>query len=253
MTDTDRIPTNLRTLLMLETLSKAGKAITATEFNQGLDLPKQTLHRLVTTLEREGYIIRDPGGKQFRPSRKLRGIATGLLNASFSHIVRHQILQRVAQATGETVNFVVPETDGMQYQDRVETNWAFRIQLPVGSSVPFHCTASGKVFLASLRKKDRMALVQSLNLDQFTQNTRTTPDALLREVDFCRKNGFATDDQEFMDGMVAIAVPVVDGDGQFVGALATHGPVQRMNLDQAKNRRHDLWTGAEQLQDALFG
>ena len=153
MSKESRIPTNLRTLLILETLASANEALSATELNQNLGLPKQTIHRLVSTLESEGFLIRDPRGKKLRPSRRLRNMATGLLNASQSHVIRHQILQRIAEETSETVNFVVSEVTGMSYLDRVETNWAFRIQLPVGSSVPFHCTASGKFFLSTLRKK----------------------------------------------------------------------------------------------------
>ena len=77
----------------------------------------------------------------------------GLLYNSRDHMARRQILLNIANKVKETVNFVVPEASGMNYIDRVETDWAFRIQLPIGTNVPFHCTASGKCFLASLSPK----------------------------------------------------------------------------------------------------
>jgi DNA-binding IclR family transcriptional regulator len=252
MSDESRIPTNLRTLLILETLASANEALSATELNQSIGLPKQTIHRLVSTLESEGFLIRDQGGKKLRPSRRLRDMATGLLNASQSHIIRHQILQRIAEETSETVNFVVSEVTGMNYLDRVETNWAFRIQLPIGSSVPFHCTASGKVFLSSLRKKDCKILVNSMRLDKYTDQTRTTAEELMADIKQCQKLGYAIDSEEFMVGMIAIAVPVLDAQGNFVGALATHGPSQRMSIEQAKERIPSLQKGANLLQKALF-
>ncbi len=252
MAEESRIPTNLRTLLILETLSSANKALSATELNQNIGLPKQTIHRLVSTLESQGFLIRDPGGKKLRPSRRLRNIASGLLNTSQNHIIRHKILERVAKETEETVNFVVSEMTGMNYLDRVETNWAFRIQLPIGSSVPFHCTASGKVFLSSLRKKDCQTLVNSMILDKYTDQTRTTPEELMTDIKQCQKLGYALDGEEFMVGMIAIAVPVLDVQGNFIGALATHGPSQRMSTEQAKERLPSLQKGANLLQRALF-
>ena len=140
----------------------------------------------------------------------------------------------------------------MNYLDRIETNWAFRIQLPIGSSVPFHCTASGKVFLSSLRKKECRTLVGSMRLDQFTEQTRITPEALMADIKQCQKLGFAIDNEEFMVGMIAIAVPVLDTQGNFVAALATHGPSQRMSVAQAKDRLPSLLKGANLLRTALF-
>lgn len=247
-----RIPTNLRTLLILEALSNANEALTTTQLNKSVGLPKQTIHRLVSTLENEGFVIRDRGGKKIRSSRRLRNMAAGLLNASQGHIIRHQILERVAEETGETVNFVVPGPTGMNYMDRVETNWAFRIQLPIGTSVPFHCTASGKVFLSSLRNKECRTLLDSIQLDKFTDQTRITSDALISDIKQCRKLGFAIDKEEFMIGMIAIAVPILDTKGNFVAALATHGPSQRMSVVQAKEKLPSLLKGAKLLQTALF-
>ena len=67
-----RIPSNLRTLLILEVIGRSDRAMTATEINDEIGLPKQTVHRLVSTLEKEGFLNREPGGKRYRPSRRLR-------------------------------------------------------------------------------------------------------------------------------------------------------------------------------------
>ena len=175
----DRIPTNLRTLLILEVLGRSDRALSPTEINQSIGLPKQTIHRLCAKLEHEWFLAREEDGKKLRPTRRSRLMASGLLHASRNHIARHQVMQRVADEVGETVNFVVPDSAGMIYVDRVETDWPFRVQLPVGTHVPFHCTASGKTFLASLTPKARQAMVRSLQLKNLTPNTLCTEDALL--------------------------------------------------------------------------
>ena len=247
-----RIPTNLRTLLILEVLGQNDGAMTATEINDHIGLPKQTVHRLCTTLEAEGFLIREDGGRRFRPSRRLREMGMGLLHASRNHIARHQVLQDVAAKVRETVNFVVPEDSGMSYLDRVETDWPFRIQLPVGSHVPFHCTASGKIFMASLRPAARKAFVAGICLERRTPHTITKPTALMEELALTARRGYALDREELIEGMVAIAVPVTDGRGRFTAALAFHGPIQRIDLDQAVEQREVLLDGARRLREAIF-
>ncbi|MEO0917672.1 MAG: IclR family transcriptional regulator [Pseudomonadota bacterium] len=230
-TDGARIPTNLRTLLILEVVGQRSTPMTAAEVGRELGLPKQTIHRLCNTLADEGFLVHDTGG--LRPGRRLRAMATGALHASTSHIARHQILRRLAEETGETVNFVVPEEDGMSYKDRVETDWPFRVQLPVGSHVPFHCTASGKTYLASLKKRDRLRIIEARRLEARTRNTTTDPARLLSELRTISRQGYALDNEEFIEGMAAIAVPVRDANGRYMASIGVHGPVQRYSTDKA--------------------
>ena len=178
----ERIPTNLRTLLILEVLGQSDRPLSPTEINHEIGLPKQTIHRLCTKLEQEGFLARETDGKKLRPTRRARLMASGILHSSRDHIARYQVMQRVAEDVGETVNFVVPDSGGMIYIDRIETDWPFRVQLPVGTHVPFHCTASGKTFLASLSPKARLAMVRSLRLQSLTPNTLCTDTSLLAEL-----------------------------------------------------------------------
>lgn len=249
----ERIPTNLRTLMILEVLGQREEAMTPTEINAQIGLPKQTVHRLCATLEAEGFLAREADGKRFRASRRSRALGAGLVHASWSNIARHQVLRGVADEVKETVNFVVPEEGGMRYLDRVETDWSFRIQLPVGTHVPFHCTASGKAYMASLSPRARRGLVGALSLEARTTATITDPDALLAELKQISKRGYAADNEEFMEGMIAVAVPVLDHAGRYVASLAVHGPAMRMSLEDALGRLPVLQTGAARLSRALFG
>ncbi len=252
MAEPQRIATNLRTLRILEILGNADHPMTPTQINQELGLPKQTIHRLCKTLLEEGYLTTEGRSKGLRPSRRLRALASGVLFTSQFHVARHQILEDVAAKVAETVNFVVPQAQGMIYLDRVETDWPFRIQLPIGTHVPFHCTASGKTYLASLPPKARGIMVDSLHLKSLTENTLVDRTTLLEELAVIRKRGYALDSEEFVDGMVAIAVPVKDSERRYVGALAFHGPVQRISLEDAVAKRDILIEGAQRLSDSML-
>lgn len=252
MPETDRIPTNLRAPLILEAIGSAGRAMTATEIGEAVGLARQTAHRLCLALETEGFLTRDGRSRRFIPAHRARRMASGMLFASRAHIARHQVLEDVARQVRETVNFVVPEATGMSYLDRVETDWPFRVQFPVGSNVPFHCTASGKTFLASLAPPMRRRFVGTLTLVRHTRHSHAEGESLLAELAQIARQGYALDREEFIDGMVAIAVPVRDPDGRFAAALAYHGPISRISLDSAVARRGILVDGARRLAEVLF-
>lgn len=237
--------------MILEVLGQSDVAMTPTEINAHIGLPKQTIHRLCKTLLEAGYLSREREGKRLRPSRRSRIFGAGLLHASRSHILRRQVLIDVAAKVGETVNYVVPEENGMRYLDRVETDWPFRIQLDIGSHVPFHCTASGKTFLAGLKPAARKKMINGLPLPRLTDNTLTDPEELLQEVSAVTKQGHALDREEFFDGMVALSVPVRDDRGRFVAALAFHGPTQRLSVDAMLEKKEILLEGAERLKEEV--
>ncbi len=243
------VPT-LRALKIIEVIAASEQKMTLSMLCEQLALPKQSVHRLCRSLIEEGYLVAE--GRHIRPARRLRSLCSGVLFSSTGHIARHQVLTELMEQTGETVNFVIAESQGMKYLDRVETGWAFRIQLPIGSHVPFHCTASGKMFLASLTSRQRRPLIAGLDLTPKTKNTITDPKQLSREVSKIAKRGYSLDQEELYDNMVAIAVPVFDDKDQFIAALAIHGPKDRLPVELAIERMPLVRKAADQLQTLLF-
>ena len=252
MSSSERMPTNIRPLLILEALGVSSSPMTPTEIGRAIGLPKQTVHRVCATLVDQGFLIYEDSGKRLRAARRSRTIGAGLMYSSHLHVIRRRILENVARQVGETVNFAVPEVSGMSYLDRVETDWAFRVQLPIGTNVPFHCTASGKTYLASLSANDRAKLIPMLTLEAHTSNTFTSPSALLQELDSISKQGYALDNEEFLDDMLAIAVPVRETSGRFVAAIAFHGPSIRLDREKLVASKPVLLEAARQLQAVLF-
>jgi len=248
---TDRVPPNLRVIRVLEVIAASGAPMTPTELNETLGWPKQTIHRLCHTMIADGLLERH--GKRLHVAPRTNNLAASLARVAVNHANVHQILVQISAKVGETVNFVRPEKRGMIYIDRVETNWPFRIMLPVGTHVPFHCTASGKTFLASLPASRRRQFLKSLDLQAFTDKTHISILTLESELKAIRKDGFALDREEFYSGMVAIAVPVADARGRYYAALACHGPVQRFTLTDAESRRDLLLAASGEISKSLFG
>lgn len=245
------IPTNLRLLIVLEAMAEAGVPVTPTEVNLQLGLPKPTIHRLFTTLETEGFIQREIDGRGYSPGFRLRKMSTGILSSLRIRTARVAILNKLADQIGETCNIAIPDRDAMVYLDRVETKWPLRIQLPVGTRVPFYCTASGKMYLSSLDRRHLRNYAKSTSLTAKTGSTVTDPDRLIEEILEVQGRGYSTDNGEFMEGMIAVAVPITEGSGRLVSTLSVHAPEQRLSLNEAIGYVELLSEAAEQLSSLI--
>lgn len=247
----DNIPTNLRLLLVLEEVARVGVPVTPTEVNVHLGLPKPTIHRLFATLEDEGFLQRDIDGRAYSPGRRLRGMAIGVLSSLRIRAARLAVLRKLSALVGETCNIALPDRDSMIYLERVETEWPLRIQLPIGTTVPFYCTASGKMYLSTLPKSHLARYATSEPLNANTKNTLTDPDALIRAVAVVRDQNYALDTEEFMNGMIAVAVPILDANDRLVATLSFHAPTVRFTIEKALTFLPDLRKAAADLSSLL--
>jgi DNA-binding IclR family transcriptional regulator len=235
LSEKQSIPTNMRLLLLLEEVAATGVPVTPTEVNSRLGLPKPTIHRLFATLEEAGFLQRDIDGRSYSPGGRLRRMSVDILSSLRIRTARLAVLNGLATEVGETCNVATPDRDAMIYLDRVETKWPLRIQLPIGTSVPLHCTASGKMYLSSLQPSHLEQYLNAAPLEKMTDQTITNPAKLTAALDVIQGQGFSTDNTEFMDGMVACAVPILDGRGRLVSTLSIHAPTQRMSMDDVKS------------------
>ena len=247
----ETIPTNLRLLMVLEEVARVGVPVTPTEVNAQLGLPKPTIHRLFATLEEEGFLQKDIDGRAYSPGRRLRAVATGVLSSLRIRSARLAVLRKLSALVGETCNIALPDRDSMIYLERIETEWPLRIQLPVGTTVPFYCTASGKMYLSTLPKSHLSRYAASENLAANTPNTIMEPDLLLQEITTVRRQGYAIDNEEFMEGMIAIAVPILDGNERLVATLSFHAPTVRFDAEAALKFLPDLHAAAADLSSLL--
>lgn len=242
---------SIRVIALLEEIARADAPLTANEIADRADLPKATVYRLCDQLLEGGLIQRQISGRGFICGPALLNLAQSVQANQLQYSARHATLERVAREIGETCNLSVPDRLSMNYWDRVETEWPLRLQLPVGTSVPLHATASGKLFLASMPPARRTQLLAELDLAPSTSNTITDPEKLAAHLETINACGYSLDNEEFINDMVAIAVPITDETGRFVAALATHGPSVRMTPEIAKTYLPQLRAAAERLSSGL--
>ena len=242
-----------RTFALLEMIVSQTRPMSLAQMADRLDLPKPTVHRLASRLETEGLLAREPSGKQFTIGPRLNTLAIDTLTASAQRAPRHAVLQALAEDTGETCNLGILDGNQVVYLDRVETHWPLRLQLSVGSHVPLHCSAMGKLFLSQMTKRAREKIYAAGPLQRFTEQTLTDPQALEKELQQIRAEGVAVNDQEYMVGLVGLAVPVPDPEreGRFAAALAIHAPQPRLDAEKIRGCVPVLRNAAERLSQVL--
>lgn len=240
-----------RSLRLLARLAEEGHPISLAELAADLNLPKGTAHRLCMQLLESGFIARDINERDYVVGPALRKLSLDTLNHGAIRGLRHQVLSELVTQIGETCNITALDGAAVLYLDRVEAPWPWRLTLAVGEHVPLHCTASGKLFLALSAPKQRDLLLSHLTLTAMTAATITTRAGLRQECQTIAKLGYALDQQEFVDGLLAVAVPIFDGSGIVRAALAVHAPISRMPCEAALTKLPALHAAASRLSDLL--
>ena len=243
----------LRPLQVLETLAQQQSGMSLSALADTLDLPKASVMRLLHALEGQAYVMREPGSSVFTLGP--RALSLGLRSlqaASVAHRYR-PLLSALVQRLGETCNLTTREGEQVLYIDRVETSEPLRMTLPPGSRVPLHCTASGKLFLSQMPDDQCLSLIHGLHRERKTAHTFTEPSLLMAEIDRIRKRGLGTDNEEFINGMVAIAVPVRNAQGQCVAAVACHTPTARLSLTELLAHAPMIERTAKRVAELLLG
>ncbi len=240
-----------RSLRLLARLAREGRALSLADLAADLALPKGTAHRLCAQLLETGFIARDIYERDFVVGPALRKLSFDTLTHGTVRGLRHQVLTELVKEVGETCNFTTLDGASVLYLDRVEAPWPWRLTLEVGEHVPLHCTASGKMFMALMPARQRELLISELSLVAMTDATITSRAQLLLECESIARAGYSLDRQEFIDGLLALAVPVCDENGIMRAALAVHAPISRLSAEQALQRLPALQAAAQRLSRLL--
>lgn len=241
----------LRALAVLERVAASNQPVSVSQLALRASIPKATLVRLLDMLVANGYLIDVPGMRGFIPGPKATRLATMTLgNSTFRRECR-AILASLVQLLGETCNLTVLDGDQVMYIERIETDEPLRMHIEPGTRLPLHCTAGGKLFLASLCRLERLAVLGRLHLTAMTPQTLTDQRCLAVELDRLAALGIGLDNEEFVRGMVGIAVPVRAGSGKIVAALVCHSASARASLSDLMLHRSQMEIAAKRLSGLL--
>jgi IclR family transcriptional regulator, acetate operon repressor len=237
----------MRLFSLLELIASKDHFVSLQGLVEETGMPKPTLHRMLQQLEGAGLLFRQGDGRHYGTGTRLRRLAENLLLNSTQFGARHAVLRELVDEVGESCNITALSGDEVVYLDRVETPEPLRFYLRPGSRVPVHCSASGKIILSQLAPAQRGKLLGHASLKQYTPRTVTDLGRLEEELIRARRDGFALDDEEFLPGLICVAVLVPTGVEKSNMAVAVQAPVMRLSVDKALRLLPALQRAAEAI------
>ena len=241
-----------KALAVLQAISDQPQAVGLPDLAARLRLPRQTVHRVLTQLEKLKLVTRDPSRERYSVGPQLSGLAFATLRSLNQSAPIRAILQDLVDDIGETCNVGVLHDLDYVYLQRIECQWPLRLHQDVGTRMPAHTVSGGKVMLAFIDPALSHRLLKSSKLRSSTQRTITRVADLEAALVKIRSDGFALNDQERTDGIVGAAVPVFDPGGNVLAAVGMHGPLPRLTIKACERHIARLRQAAERIARVWF-
>ncbi|MDY7085456.1 MAG: IclR family transcriptional regulator [Actinomycetota bacterium] len=221
------VPAVVRALDILELFLERPQ-LSARDVMERLDLPRTTVHELLVTLVERAYLVAVPG----QPVQYRLGMPLFQLGAAFAgrlDLVREaqSVTRDVAAACNEAVHVAVLDGADVIYLVKVDSTHPVRMVSAVGRRLPAHCTAVGKVLLASLGPAALDEVLAKDPLPGMTSESITDPGCLREQLDRVRADGVATDVGESDTAMRCVAAGVRDHTGAVIAAMSLSAPIIR--------------------------
>lgn len=202
-----------------------------TELSKRLKLHKNNVFRLLATLESRGYIEQNRATENYRLG--LKSLELGQTFIKQMGLLRQAkpILEKLVAECNETSYVAIFKEGYIVYLDVVETDLTVRVVSRVGSRLPAHCTAAGKIHLAFMSEEEIEAVLPA-ELKEYTPTTITDRAALKKELQEVTEKGYAIDNEELDPGVRCVAAPIRDYTRRIVGAVSISGPSMRLTDDR---------------------
>lgn len=237
-------------LHLIDALSGNEQARGVTELSGDLRLAKSTVYRLLQTLVGHGYAVQDPSTGRYHLGLKFLELGALVSDRLSIRMIAQPHLQRLMEATNETVHLGLLEGHEVVYADKIECSQTIRMYSRVGRRSPLHCTALGKALLAYQAEATLQDILRA-GLRRRTARTITTPRTLRAELQQVREVGYASDDEEFEEGLRCFAAPVRDHTKAVVASVGIAGPAARIGSGRSPELIKLVREAAEAVSSAL--
>ena len=236
-----------RAFAILEQVAHHRDGIGLAELSKLVGLHNSTTFHLAKTMVSLGYLRQEKDSKRYRIGRPLFALAASALDEIEMVNVATPILEELSRETGESAHYAVRMGDAVVVIARTSGPGAFQLTDRVGVVRPAHCTALGKIILASLRPDQLKRFLDRIEMKPSTDKSITDSAVLLREIAEIKRTGIAFDDGEFNPEVRCVAVPVTDFTGQVIGALGISGPIWRLSNQALHNSAKTVGAAAGRL------
>ncbi len=205
------------------------RGLAFSEIAKGLPFSRTTIHRILYSLVKLGYLEKSETGSCYCLTRKFHDLAGQGIDFRHLQSVSKPVMQTLLIRYAETVNLGSLEGGQVAYLDVVQSPSALRIAALPGDRNPVHSTALGKAILAFLPESRARAILSKHPLIRRTPRTITERTHWLERLSAVRDQRVALDMEENLTGVTCVAAPIFDNTGRVIAAFSISGPTGRMN------------------------
>ncbi len=217
-----------RALGVLVAIAREGR-LTLTDFSLAVGVPTATTHRILTTLQKHGFVAFDDDRQDWLVGIEAYRTGSSFLKQNNLVEVARPVMEVLMEQTGETANLAVPHGGEVVFVGQVETKNPIRAMFPSGTRTAMHASGTGKAILAELPEKQVVQLLTKAGLQRFTANTHTKPATLFEDLRKTQARGWSFDKEERYDGMSCIGSVIFDANGEPCAGVSISGPSIRFD------------------------
>ncbi len=204
------------------------KGVAFIEVASAVPFARTTVHRILYSLEKLGYVEKDEIKGHYRLAAKFHDLTGSAVQFRRLQSLAKSVMQNLLLRFGETINLGVLEDGQVTYLDVLQSSSSLRIAAVPGERNPVHCTALGKAIVAFLPENELQAILEQYPLVKKTPRTITQKRHLLVHLALVRERAVALDLEENLTGVICAAAPIFDKTGRVIAGISLSGPASRM-------------------------
>ena len=208
---TAQVQSLTRGLSLLEALARAEGGLTLTDVAQRVQLAPSTAHRLLSTLEKMGYVYQAGDLGRWYVGLQAFTVGTSFLANRDFIAQSHPYMRRLMEQSGETANLGILDGTDAVFIDQVQCREMMRTIVKLGSRVPLHASGVGKAIFAAMADDEIEAILKVKGLPRITANTITSPETMWAAIRVIRQRGWSFDDEEHALSTRCVAAPGLAG------------------------------------------
>jgi DNA-binding IclR family transcriptional regulator len=248
---TQTVPALDRALSILEILAQSRAGLTLPELVEQSHLPRSSVHYLLVTLERRGYVCRSERTSRYLFGSKLISLASSAMSRTYMRQVAGPYLQELVNRTRLTAHLGILEQGQAVVIAKCEPLRDNRVTTWVGKRMDVHCTALGKALLAHVDPDATEQIIREHGLPRRNEHTICSVRRLREELTRILRVGYALDDEEDELGSRCIGVPLLAQDRRGLAAISLAGSTSEIDPANVPELAEALKATARAIVSAL--
>jgi len=212
----------------MDMLSKITDGYTLSQILEALgNPPKSSVYTILQQMVKMQYLTYIEKEKKYKIGSGLVRLSSMIMSNHTIQNLARPVMEELAQLTGEDIYLGILESGKLLYIDKIEGTESVRVNFRIGTAIFAHVSSIGKLLLANLKPEDLEAVIKKNGLPALSSQTITDYNTLLEELKSIRENGISYSNEEAMDGLYSVGVPIKNVDNEIVAGICISAPISR--------------------------